>query len=240
MLAVGGFQQLYTHVVLGQQTLLDDFSDIGAGEFEAVGKPGLNFGKVVALLLAHVTEYGVHVFLCGDDDPGAALAFGGQAFSHRLQVGHQLGVFSNVLANLINEEIEPEIGRLGVQPCFDLVSKVFDGNAVLGAVFVEDALRQNRIFSCNFSVSAGNVARLQQGLLPTAFPGLARMVLVGGFEGFKLATTVEVPLELGDIPLLAEIATHLVKDFNEHRQQSIDLALADDVGLLVDVEQDAL
>ncbi|MNV83116.1 hypothetical protein D3C71_1768970 [compost metagenome] len=51
--------------------------------------------------------------------------------------------------------------------------------------------------------------------------------------------TVQVALKLGNIALLAVITTHLIEDFDEHREQGVDLGLADDVGLLVDVEQDA-
>src|SRR3989338_5251661 len=40
--------------------------------------------------------------------------------------------------------------------------------------------------------------------------------------------------------LLAEIAAHLVEYLLEHRQQRIDIGFRDDVGLLVDVEQDRL
>ena len=40
--------------------------------------------------------------------------------------------------------------------------------------------------------------------------------------------------------LLAIVAAHFVEDFLEHRKQRVDLPLRDDVGLLVDIEQDAL
>ena len=66
------------------------------------------------------------------------------------------------------------------------------------------------------------------------------MALVGLLKGFELLPAIEIPFELCDVPLLAEVAAHLVEDLDEHRQQGIDLVFADDVGLLVDVEQDAL
>lgn len=56
----------------------------------------------------------------------ATLALGGQAFRDRLQVGHQLGVVGDVLADFIDEEVEPEIGRLLVEPGLDLVAEVLD------------------------------------------------------------------------------------------------------------------
>jgi hypothetical protein len=85
-------QQRGADFVFGEQALLDHLSHVGAGELEAVGKARLDLGEVVALLLAHLAEDGVHVLLGGDDEPCAALAFGGQAFGDRLQVGHELGV----------------------------------------------------------------------------------------------------------------------------------------------------
>ena len=42
--------------------------------------------------------------LGGDDDPGAALAFGCQTLGDRLQVGHQLGVVGDVLPHLVDEK----------------------------------------------------------------------------------------------------------------------------------------
>jgi hypothetical protein len=97
---------------LSQQALLDDLGHVGAGELHPVGKAGLDLGEVVALLLAHLAEDRVHVLLGGDDDPCAAIALGGQAFGDRLQVGHELGVVGDVLADLIDEEVEAEVRRL--------------------------------------------------------------------------------------------------------------------------------
>ena len=55
-----------------------------------------------------------------------------------------------------------------------------------------------------------------------------------------LAAAVQVALELGDMALLAVVAAHLVEDLDEHGEQRVDLRLADQDGLLVDVEEDAL
>jgi hypothetical protein len=98
--------------VLGQQALLDHLGHVGAGELEAVGKARLDLGEVVALLLAQVAEDRIHVLLGGDDEPGPALALGGQAFGNGLQVGHQLEVVGDVLPDLVHEEVEAE-----VRPC---------------------------------------------------------------------------------------------------------------------------
>ena len=168
------------------------------------------------------------------------MAFGGQAFGHRLQVGHELGVFGDVLAHLVHKEIEAEVGRFLIQPGLDLVAEVFNGDAVLAAVLVQNAFGESWVFARDFRVGAGDVAAFKQGLFAPALPGFAGQALVGVFEGRELVAAVQVAFKLGDVALLAKVAAHLVEDFDEHRQQGIDLVLADDVGLLVDVEQDTL
>src|SRR5690606_1675132 len=112
VLVVNSLQQLCTTIVLGQQTFLDHLSHVRTGELETVSKASLDFGEVVALLLAHVTEHGVHILLGGDYDPGPPLALSRQAFGDSLQVSHELGIFGDVLPYLIDEEIQAEIGRL--------------------------------------------------------------------------------------------------------------------------------
>ena len=84
LLVVDSFQQLGTYIVFGQQALLDYLSHVGTGEFETIGKAGLDFGEVVALLLAHIAHHGVHILLCCDDNPRPTQALGGKAFSHSL------------------------------------------------------------------------------------------------------------------------------------------------------------
>ena len=110
---------------------------------------------------------------------------------------------------------------------------------MLSAVFIEDALGQRQVFVGDLGVGLGDVACLQQRLLATTLPGLIGDALVGFLERLEQFATVQVALKLGNVALLAVITTHLVEDFDEHREQGVDLGLADDVGLLVDVEQDA-
>ena len=58
-------------------------------------------------------------------------------------------------------------------------------------------------------------------------------------EAFKKAIPVEFSLELGDVGLLAVITAGFVKYFDEYRQKRIALGLADDIGFLINVEQNA-
>ena len=80
----------------------------------------------------------IHVLLGGDDDPGTASAFGGQAFGNGLQIGHQLDVFGDILPDLVNEEVQPEVGGLPVYIGLNLIGKILDGDPVLAAVFIEN------------------------------------------------------------------------------------------------------
>ena len=117
---------------------MNHFGDIGAGKLHPVGKTGLDLGKVVALLVAHFANDQVHVLLGGNDDPGTASAFGGQAFGDGLQIGHQLHVFGDVLPDLVNEEVQPEVGGLPVYIGLNLFGEVLDGNPVLVSVFIKN------------------------------------------------------------------------------------------------------
>ena len=65
--------------------------------------------KSLPCCCAHLADDRVHVLLRRDDDPGAAAAFGGQAFGNGLQIGHQLHVVGDVLPDLIDKEIQAEI-----------------------------------------------------------------------------------------------------------------------------------
>src|SRR3546814_8556452 len=96
-----------------------------------------------------------------------------------------------------------------------------------------------RMIDCRSDVFSSDLAGFKQGLFPAAFPRLVGQGLVGRLERLELTTPVQVALELRDIALLAVVAAGFVEHLDEYRQQRIDLGLADDVGLLVNVEQNA-
>ena len=240
LLLVDHRELLDAGVVLQQQALLDHFGDIGAGELHAVGEARLDLGEVVALLLVQLADDAVHLFLRGDHDPGAAPALGRQALGDGLQVGHQLDVVGDVLTDLVDEEVEPEVRPLALDVGVDLGGEVFDRDVILAAVLVENAGGLGLGAAGDLGVGLGDVLALQQGLLPALLPGAAGDALVGRLKGDVEPTAVEIALELGDVALLAVVAGELVEDLDEDRQQGVDLRLADHIGLLVDVEQDAL
>ena len=76
-------------------------------------------------------------------------------------------------------------------------------------------------------------------MFPAFAPCFPRRRFVGGFEFFVEAAAIEVALELGDVPLPAVIAAHLVEDFDEDGEERVILGLADNVRFLIDVEQNA-
>lgn len=71
-------------------------------------------------------------------------------------------------------------------------------------------------------------------------PGSPRDFFVCLFELVVQPAGVKVALKLRDMPLLTVVTAHFVEHFDEHREQGVDLPLADDIGLLIDIEQDAL
>ena len=157
-----------------EQTLLDNLRHVGAGQLHAIGEPGLDFREVVALLFAHLADNRPHVLLGGHDDPCAASAFGCHALGDGLEVGHQLDVFSDVLTDLINKEVQTEIGRLPFDIRMHLFGKIFDGDTVLAAVFVEYPHGRCFVTTGYLGISFGNVFRLQQSLLAAFLPCSAR------------------------------------------------------------------
>ena len=70
--------------------------------------------------------------------------------------------------------------------------------------------------------------------------GMPAMRSNASLNALVLAAVVEVALEPGDVSLVAVVAAALVEDLDEHLEQGVGLVLADQRGLLVDVEQQAL
>src|SRR5690606_36213969 len=121
----------------------------------------------------------------------------------------------------------------------NMIGKVLDRYVPGFAVFAEDPLGLSGIPPCYLGISLRDIAAFQQGLLASNLPAAACNGLVGRLKILVLATAVQIALELCDVPLFAVIDAHLVEDFDKNSQQGIDLRLADDVSLLVNIEQDA-
>ena len=158
-----------------QQTLLDHLGDIGAGERHPVGEARLNLGEVVLLPLAHVADDGVHVLLRRHDDPGPAAALGVQALRDRLQVRHQLDVVGDVLADLVDEEVEAEVRLLLlVDIGLHLVGEVLDRRPEVLPIPRQDALAFGQLGAGGLRIGLGDVRAFEQRLFASALPRLAR------------------------------------------------------------------
>ena len=69
LIAVDCFQRGNSALVLCQQTFLNDFRHILAGELHAFFEACLDLGKVVGFFLVHLPDDHVHVFLGRDQNP---------------------------------------------------------------------------------------------------------------------------------------------------------------------------
>ena len=96
------------------------------------------------------------------------------------------------------------------------------------------------IGAAGFGIGFGDIGGFKQGLLAATHPVFFANALVSVFEGLQLTTAVQLAFKLGNVRHFAKVATHFIEDLDKNRQQRVNLGLADDVGLLVDIEQNAL
>ena len=117
---------LRCRIRLFEDSLFDNRIHIGRREGKTGVKAPLNFGEVVALNLGDR----VNVLLAGHDDPCLAHTFLAQFFGHGLEVEHELGILSDILANLINEEDNMMVVSLSVNVGFDAPCEVFNADSI--------------------------------------------------------------------------------------------------------------
>ena len=103
-------ESLRSCIGLVQDSFLDDGIHVRGRKGKPCVKASLNLGEVVTL---HFGD-GVDILLAGYDNPCLALAFFSQFFRYRLKVQHQLGIITDVLANLIYQEYNVMIIALSV------------------------------------------------------------------------------------------------------------------------------
>ncbi|MCY1354413.1 hypothetical protein D9M69_407890 [compost metagenome] len=219
-----------------QQALLNHFVGIGAGQgqarFEATG----DLGEIVGLGGRELTEHRIHVGLGGDNDPCAALTDGAEVFGDGLQGQHQPGIATDELANLVHQEQDAVLGRLGIKVLAHPVAEVLDRDAESLLGLLEPLVR----------CFGGQSQYLRQGLLDIVLIELVAIALFGPdqtgrfVEGLNKtlidAALGQVALHVGDVWMVAAESLVLV----EHAQEDIEDRVAGIVGarLAVDVEQD--
>ena len=219
---------------------MDDFGYIGSREFHPVFETSLDLTVVVGLLTRFLAEERCHFFLGSHDNPRLPPTLGSEAFGYGLQIGAQLLAFGDVLAHFIDKEVEPEARGLTINVFFDLVCEVLNRQAVLHAVLVYDSVDGIGFLAFNLAIGSIDVVRLEDGHFSAAFPCLAGDVAIRLLEVIQAAALIKISLKLGDMSVLAVVAAHLIEHLRKHTEECIDLCLANDVGFLIDVEQDAL
>ena len=117
---------LRCRICLFEDSLLDNRIHIGRREGKTGVKAPLNFGEVVALNLGDR----VNVLLAGHDDPCLAHTFLTQFFGHGLEVEHEFGILSDVLADLIHKEDNMVVVSLAFNIGFDALCKVFNADGI--------------------------------------------------------------------------------------------------------------
>ena len=124
--AVDRFQRGDSEIVFRQQTFLNDFRHILAGQLHALFEASLDLRKVVGFFLVHLPNDQVHIFLGRHQNPCLSVAACRETFCNRLQIGHQFGRASDVLPHFIDIKIEPEPLRFPSDVLLDLFGKVFN------------------------------------------------------------------------------------------------------------------
>ena len=120
-----------------------------------------------------------------------------------------------------------------------LLSEVLNGNPILVSVFIQNPRCGCFGVTSDIGISFCDTPGFQKRLFPPFLPILSRYALIGCLERCVQSPAVQIAFKLGNVPLLAVIAAHLVKHLDEYSQERIDLCFADHIGLLVDVEQNA-
>ena len=240
LLCVDGFERRSALVVLLQQAFADDLLHVRGCELDPGLEPGLNFREVIALPLGTVSDDLVHVLLRGHEHPSTPTALRVQRLGDRLKVQHQVRVGADELPDLVDEEVQPKTCWLLVQPGTDLVGEVLDRHRVVVLIRLKDAARdvQTRDPCIRLIDLLPDRGESEAGAALEPLPARHRSERF--LEGVELTFVVELTLEPCDVPLVAVVSAGLVEDLHEHPQQGIGLVFADQGGLLVDVEQQAL
>ena len=145
------------------------------------------------------------------------------------------------LPGLIDKEVQAKPRRLFVDVVADAFGKTFDGELVVVAHPVEEL----QPFVIGLAEELG--IHLGKGLIlqrldhrQVYFPGAPTDAGIGRFERRKLAARVEVVLKLRDVFLLGIVTLIFVEHLDKDIQHWRAWVAANRVGLLVDVEQNAV
>ena len=229
-------QHLRPRPILLQQAAADYLIDVLATEIELAAEAALDFGEVLALAILQSSEHGVHVLLAGDEDPAATLALGVQIFGDGLQVGHQLSVVADELADLIHEEVEAESGGLTVQVVGHPLGEGLDAEGVAVAVAFQQLFGPFHAHTAYRRVGLTDRLFDEVQLIAALLPGLPLQFGVFFLKGLVDTAAVHIALQLGQVPEFRIIALHLVEYVVEYGEYGIRPGFVQRIGLRVDVE----
>lgn len=233
-------EDLWFRFVLGEQPLLDHVAHIRAGQRKGGLEATHDLRQILRVRASEGPQDLVQCGLRRNEDPGSPVADCRQGLDDGLQVEHQLRVLSDELADLIDEEVEPEAGRLPVDVLPGHSRKILDRDAVVLADLPHytQRLRLGHTEVLGIRPRECRLARRRQ-CLAVLLPFAAVHPQIGLLERRELAAHVEVVLEAGNVSLLPEIAATLVQHLHEHLEDRGRVVTADPVELLIDVEEDA-
>ena len=230
---VEAFQLLLDIGLFLQDTLLDNLIHGGGRQGETGFETRLNSGELIG---TNLDDF-INGFLPGTHDPNFAAAFAADLFSQRLEVQEHVSVRSDVLANFVNQEDQPEVLRLLFHVSFDIFNQLGNGKLDRRLV-VEPAL-------CIFFAHVQNFHQRRNDKLAVECKGLSlinpRLALLGlkdATEFFGLTKLINVLLQHGNLQVLAKenkmVIEHLCKDAEHRSLVFVDRAFN------VDVEKNSL
>ena len=222
---------------LGQQAPLDHLLHIGAGQGELGLEAALNLAQVVRLLKLHLADYSFEVGLGGNEYGRPTICSDSKTLHNSLQIEQTRSFFSDELACLVYEEIEPESRRLAIEVLLDPASQAFNREAVavLSVINNFDCIifAATELLGIGFCKAAFGYCC---NCIAVVLPAAAVHSLVGLLEHFELAALVEVVLELGHIALVAVVALQLVEHFHEHFEDRCLVGAANTIKFLCNIE----
>ena len=185
-------------VRLQKDTLLDNLIRRGGGQGQAGFESGLNTGE---LILAGFDDL-IDSFLPGADHPDLAAALAADLFHEGLQVDQQVRIPTNVLADLVDHEQEPEVTRLCVHVLLDLRNELSDGSLHgLGAV---KPVAGGLLTHAEYVLQSGDDVILKESVGITGLqPGRAVFLLEHAPEFLGFALLGDELLQLGHLQVLA-------------------------------------
>ena len=220
-------------VRLQKDTLLDNLIRRGGGQGQAGFESGLNTGE---LILAGFDDL-IDSFLPGADHPDLAAALAADLFHEGLQVDQQVRIPTNVLADLIDHEQEPEVTRLCVHILLDLRNELSDGSLHgLGAV---KPVAGGLLTHAEYVLQSGDDVILKESVGITGLqPGRAVFLLEHAPEFLGFALLGDELLQLGDLQVLTVEAEVVVKHLGENAQHGGFVLV--DGAFDIDVEKDRI